>query len=152
MSRAYYAKSINDFLSDDVDSILGQLVRSSSFAVEATQRDAWLCQITLLKAALTGLGSRGSVYFEYAVPRLGKRIDVLLLLNHVIFVFEFKVGERDYLSTAKDQVWDYAVDLKNFHETSHSKAIAPILIATKASDQPLLITTSARDDGVLKPI
>ncbi|WP_138513072.1 DUF2075 domain-containing protein [Rhodoferax bucti] len=152
MSRAYYAKSINDFLSDDVDSILGQLVRNSSFAVEATQRDAWLSQITLLKAALTGLGSRGSVYFEYAVPRLGKRIDVLLLLNHVIFVFEFKVGERDFLSTAKDQVWDYAVDLKNFHETSHSKAIAPILIATKASDQPLLITTSARDDGVLKPI
>jgi len=125
MSRAYYAKSINDFLSDDVDSILGQLVRSSSFAVEATQRDAWLYQITLLKAALTGLGSRGSVYFEYAVPRLGKRIDVLLLLNHVIFVFEFKVGERDFLSTAKDQVWDYAVDLKTFTRHHTARQLHP---------------------------
>ena len=152
MSRAYYAESIGAFLAAETDAILGMLSRGGTFAIESTQRDAWLGQITILQTALAGTNGRGSIYFEYAVPRLGKRIDVLLLLDHVVFVLEFKVGEREFLSSAKDQVWDYAVDLKNFHETTHSKAVAPILIATKAQEQSIAVVTSARDDGVLQPI
>jgi hypothetical protein len=152
MSRAYYSESIARFLASDPDQILGSLNRYSTFAVETTQRDAWLGQISILQATLANSRHSGQIYFEYAVPRLGKRIDVLLLLNHVVFVLEFKVGERQFLANARDQVWDYAVDLKNFHETTHDKAVAPILIATRASSFVTEISTSARDDGVLQPI
>lgn len=152
MSRAYYSESIVRFLASDPDQILGSLIRESSFSVEVTQRDAWLGQISVLKATLAGSPWSGHIYFEYSVPRLGKRIDVLLLLAHVVFVLEFKVGERQFLSHARDQVWDYAVDLKNFHETTHDKAVAPILIATRAQEVATLIVTSARNDGVLQPI
>ena len=152
MSRAYYSDSIAGFLASDADQILGSLTRQSTFAMEMTQRDAWLGQISILKATLAENNIPGHIYFEYAVPRLGKRIDVLVLLGHVVFVLEFKVGEQQFLSTAKDQVWDYAVDLKNFHETSHDKAVAPILIATRAASVITEIATSPRDDGVLQPI
>lgn len=152
MSRAYYSDLINDFLVRGPDEILGALSRSSPFAVETTQRNAWMEQVVVLQNTLQQDSGRGKVYFEYAVPRLGKRIDVLVLLDHVVFVLEFKVGETQFLSGAKDQVWDYAVDLKNFHETSHDKAIAPILIATGAEIGFSVIATSARDDGVLQPL
>jgi len=124
MSRAYYSESVDGFLTSPADQILGELSRQSTFAVETTQRDAWLGQIAILKASLLGMKHSGHIYFEYAVPRLGKRIDVLLLLDHVVFVLEFKVGERHFLASAKDQVWDYAVDLKNFHQTTHDKSVA----------------------------
>lgn len=152
MTRAYYADSISHFLFRSSDEILGILVRSSAFAIEETQRNAWLEQICLLSTALTAYAGRGKVYFEYAVPRLGKRIDVVVLLDHVIFVMEFKVGEKEFLSSAKDQVWDYAVDLKNFHETTHDKTVAPILIATRAKKQHSIIATTPQNDGVLLPI
>ncbi len=152
MSRAYYSDLIEDFLDRSPDEILGTLSRHSPYAVETTQRNAWMEQVVVLKNTLEHDHCRGKVYFEYAVPRLGKRIDVLVLLDHVVFVLEFKVGEAQFLSGAKDQVWDYAVDLKNFHETSHDKAIAPVLIATESKESISLIATSARNDGVLQPI
>lgn len=152
MSRAYYSDLIEDFLARSPDEILGALSRSSPFAVETNQRNAWMEQVVVLKNTLQQDLGRGKVYFEYAVPRLGKRIDVLVLLDQVVFVLEFKVGESQFLSSAKDQVWDYAVDLKNFHETSHNKSIAPILIATNSTDGFSLIATSAINDGVLQPI
>ncbi len=33
---------------------------------------------------------------------MGKRIDVFLIINHVIFVLEFKVGKKVYLNSALD--------------------------------------------------
>lgn len=151
-NRAYYADSITNFLLRSSDEILGNLVRGSAFAIEESQRNAWLEQITLLRGSLGAYAGRGKVYFEYAVPRLGQRIDVVALLDHVIFVLEFKVGEKEFLSSARDQVWDYAVDLKNFHETTHDKTVAPILIATRSRDHDLIIATTAQNDGVLLPI
>jgi len=151
-TRAYYADSIADFLLRPSDEILGTLVRNSAFSIEGPQRDAWLLQISLLRGTLISYAGRGQVYFEYAVPRLGKRIDVVVLLDHVIFVIEFKVGEKEFLTSAKDQVWDYAVDLKNFHETTHDKAVAPILVATRAKAHHSLIATTLQNDGVLLPI
>lgn len=106
-----------------------------------------------MKQAITRYRDRGSVYFEYSIPRLGKRIDVLVLIDGVIFVIEFKVGEATFASHALDQVCDYALDLKNFHETSHAAPIAPIVVPTRAqSDATISIAYTAHGDNVLLPI
>ncbi|PUE23695.1 hypothetical protein B9Z39_15360 [Limnohabitans sp. JirII-29] len=92
------------------------------------------------------------MFFEFSVPRLGKRIDVLALIDHVIFVIEFKVGESIFNRSAIDQVWDYALDLKNFHETSHHCMIAPLLVATNTRNVNGVVSVSHHNDGVLEPI
>jgi hypothetical protein len=150
--RWAYGASISAFLEADPYAILGHLVEASDFPVEQSQRSAWLRQIDLLKATLTPYAGRGAVYFEYAIPRLGKRIDVVLVLDHVLFVLEYKVGERNFEAGALDQVWDYALDLKNFHEPSHHLPMAPILIATQADDVPAVIATTVHSDQLLQPI
>jgi hypothetical protein len=150
MNRAFYSDSIADFLGRKPDEILGALAGHADFALEQTQRDAWLEEIGILHLALSRC--RGSVYFEYSIPRMGRRIDVVLLIGPAVFVLEFKVGERDFASHALDQVVDYALDLRNFHEPSHKCLIAPILVATGATNcQPILETLSHRD-GLFLPI
>jgi hypothetical protein len=47
-------------------------------------------------------------------------------LDAVLFVLEFKIGERQFASHAINQAYDYALDLKNFHETSRDLFIAGI--------------------------
>lgn len=131
MSRSYYSNSITDFLADDSDKILGQLVRNHKYPVENIQRNAWINQIEILKNQLQTI-RYGQVYFEFAIPRMGKRVDNILIINDFIFVFEFKVGESEYKKHAVDQVIDYCLDLQNFHEGSQDKNIVPILISTSA--------------------
>lgn len=150
MPRAYYSTTIKDFLNTSSDEILGMLTRGNDFALEQTQRDAWLEEIRILKKTLKP--HPGSIYLEYSIPRMGKRIDVILVIGRVIFVLEFKVGEREFASYAIDQVWDYALDLKNFHETSHNAYIAPVLIATKATASTAVISLTAHNDKLLIPI
>lgn len=155
MLRAAYTDTLNGFLTQSDNAILGALVRKSDFSVEDAQRSAWLFQITHLKALLPPLISSvggGSLYFEYAIPRMGRRIDVLILLRGVLFVLEYKVGETQFPVHALDQVVDYALDLKHFHETSHDAVIAPILIATDARTAPPLQVSESKDDRVLRPI
>ena len=150
--RWAYASSIERFLAEDRLVVLGHLTDHSDFPVEQAQTLAWLKEIDLLRLLLTGLGERGALYLEFAIPRLGKRIDAVLILDHVVFVLEFKVGERDYAAAAIDQVWDYALDLKHFHEPSHRLPIAPVLIATGAperADQPAM---TAHQDMLLQPL
>lgn len=151
-NRAYYSDLIEDFLAKSVDEILGAIARSNQFSMEGTQRDAWIEQIRILHSVLPLYRERGRIYFEYAVPRLGKRIDVVVLIDHVIFVIEFKVGEKEFAASAVDQVLDYAVDLKNFHETTHERAVAPILLATKAKNALPIVGATSQNDGVLLPI
>ena len=105
-----------------------------------------------MQRELGQFADRGAIYFEFVVPRLGKRIDVLALIDHVIFVIEFKVGETLFTRSAVDQVWDYALDLKNFHETSHNCVIAPILVATNSKNVQGIISSSHHNDWVLEPI
>src|SRR5882762_7172189 len=151
MKRDYYSDSIAKFRDTSPNEILGVLVQSSGgFAVEPTQRDAWLEEIRILKEILANI--QGSIYFEYAIPRMGKRIDVVLLIGSVIFVLEFKVGETEFTSYASNQAWDYALDLKNFHETSRETFIAPIVIATNAGPATPIVSTTAHNDKVLSPI
>src|SRR6266481_9454810 len=151
MKRDYYSDSIAKFQDTSPNEILGILVKSSGgFTVEPTQRDAWQEEIRILQTVLSDI--QGSIYFEYAIPRMGKRIDVVLLIGSVILVLEFKVGEADFTSYALNQAWDYALDLKNFHETSRDYSIAPIVIATKAHATTPIISTTAHHDRVLTPI
>lgn len=150
MKRAYYCSSIEGFLADSREVILGQLTQQSEFAVELPQRDAWLSQIDGLKATLRG--HHGAIYFEYAIPRMGKRVDVVLLIGAAVFVIEYKVGEARYSSHAIDQVTDYALDLKNFHETSHDRFVVPILIATEAPDHPKSVVLTPHNDKLFSQI
>ncbi len=150
MRREYYSDTIENFLITSHDGILGILTKNHNFQLDQTQRDAWLEEIRILKTILTPF--EGMIYFEYSIPRMGKRIDVVLIIGPVIFVLEFKVGEREFPAYAVDQVFDYALDLKNFHESSHEHLIAPVLIATKALNPQLSIKLTWHNDKIIYPI
>lgn len=152
MQRYFYSDPVAAFIEKDEASILGELATNNSFALDVTQRDAWLRQIAILKSSLRFIAVSGHVYFEYSIPRLGRRADVVLLVGSVVFVLEFKVGEARYPAAAVDQVWDYALDLKNFHETSHDCLICPVLVATEAAYRGPVIAQSGHSDRVLEPI
>jgi len=150
MTRAYYSDSIKRFINSSHAEVLGILADSNEFATEQLQKDSWKYQIESLQQILAPFS--GSIYFEYSIPRMGKRIDVLLVINSLIFVLEFKVGEKEYYSHSIDQVWDYALDLKNFHESSHDKLIVPILVATKAKTSDLFLSTTPQNDKLITPL
>jgi hypothetical protein len=150
MKRDYYSNSINNFLVASPTEILGILVTNSGFAIELTEKRAWIEEIRILKVVLGG--KEGHIYFEYSIPRMGRRIDVVLISGGVLFVLEFKVGEDRFTSYALNQAYDYALDLKNFHETSRELFIAPIVVATNAAASPASIMTTVHNDKVLAPI
>jgi hypothetical protein len=150
MKRHYYSNSISSFCNSTNDEILGIISRNNEFSSEKTQSDSWIKEINILKAILKNYD--GAIFFEYSIPRMGKRIDVVLIIKNVLFILEFKVGEKGYLSSSIDQVWDYALDLKNFHETSHKHLIAPILIATEAKNISFSVSTTPHNDNLLFPI
>ena len=132
--RAWYGASLAEFLACEDDQILGRLTSNSDFAVLPTQRDAWITQIRVLRDQASGLA--GGVFLEFNIPRMGRRVDVILVVGPVVFALEFKVGEHRFDRAAIDQVWDYALDLKNFHEASHDVAIVPILVVTENLERP----------------
>lgn len=152
LRRWAYGATIEDFLAAAPDTILGALVNAADFAVETSQRNAWQQQVIILKDVLKDRAGQGALYFEYAIPRLGKRVDAILVLNHALFVLEFKVGEKQHTSSARDQVWDYALDLKNFHEPSHGVPMAPVLVATEARPSPIAVQTTQHVDQLLAPL
>lgn len=149
LSRAWYGASLDEFRQHDSDSIIGRLSRHSTFDVARAQTGAWLEEIAILQGALVNLD--GFVLFEFAIPRMGLRADVVLLVGPVIFVLEFKTGASRFDAPAIEQVWDYALDLKNFHAASHSSRIVPLLVATAAQEAPT-VTHRVDDDGVYRPI
>lgn len=150
MNRAYYSDSITTFLSRSTEEVIGILSCASEFSVLQTQQQAWYYQINLLKSILESY--TGKIYFEYAIPRMGRRIDVLLLLGPAIFVLEFKVGEQEFSAYGTDQVWDYALDLKNFHETTHEQFVVPVLIATEADSSFIAATITPQHDRLFNPV
>jgi DUF2075 family protein len=150
MKRSYYFDSISNFCKTTPEEIIGKLAINNEFSLEQSQRDAWHEEIEILHETLVSF--QGSIYFEYSIPRMGQRIDVVLLIGPAIFVLEFKIGENEFVSYAIDQVWDYALDLKNFHESSHDKYIAPILIATKAKNAYIAISVTPQNDKLLFPV
>lgn len=152
LNRCFYSDKIEDFIDKPETQILGILSSQNQFELETAQRDAWVTEIRILKSVLASFNN-GFLFFEFSIPRMGSRIDVILIIKNVIFILEFKVGEKDFPGHAIDQVWDYALDLKNFHKTSHDKSIAPILISTEAkAEQITLIQTTPHNDQLLYPI
>src|SRR4029077_12142419 len=142
--KAYYDATVFRFLDDDPDRILGVLAAKHHHALEEQQRWAWLQQISILKASLTRRPD-GRIFLEFYIPRMGKRADAILIDENIVFVIEFKAGATGHTSTAFDQVEDYALDLKNFHEGSHNAPIVPVLVSTEAESQPIPEVTFAED-------
>ncbi|SEL40950.1 DUF2075 domain-containing protein [Parapedobacter koreensis] len=151
MTRAYYSDTIAGFLQTSDEALLGHLTQQTTFNVELTQRGAWQQQIRILKAVLVAYPT-GHLFLEYDIPRMGRRIDAVIIIANAVLVIEFKVGDTAFHRYAIDQVWDYALDLKNFHRPSHKVFIAPILVATAAPEALLAISTSLHNDNVLTPI
>jgi hypothetical protein len=144
MHRAYYAASAADLVAADPNAVFGQLARALPFAVEPAQRMAWEFEIAHLRDIAAQLPD-AHIFIEFAIPRMGRRADAIIVTGGLIFVLEYKVGEAQFATHAIDQVHGYALDLKNFHATSHDKVIVPLLIATRAPPQQLGLGFYAAD-------
>lgn len=147
-TSAWYDAPIGDFLDAADGSVLGKLTERSSFDVTQAQRTAWVHEIAILRASLAGL--EGWVALEFEVPRLGSRIDAVVICGAAVIPIEFKVGEKRFAPADRNQAWDYGLDLKNFHAGSHNAQILPILLATEASEADSH-WTPAHPDGVRRP-
>lgn len=153
MSRCLYDSDFQAFTMATQDSILGIFNRKRHGMALTTTEEAWESEIAIMNEVLSSLEVKdGRIIFEYDIPRLGKRIDVVLLLNGIIFCLEFKVGESKILEADVDQVLDYALDLKNFHKFSQDNLIVPILVATNYRDTSTNIQASVYDDRVVNPL
>lgn len=151
--RCLYKGNINSFLNSERETIFGSLCERYHGDTLTTTREAWSNEIEILQNQLLPWKyANGQIIFEYDIPRLGKRIDVVLLLKGIIFCLEFKVGESKIIENDIDQVLDYALDLRNFHKFSESKVIVPILIATKYQKYSSIIQQSVYNDKVLNPL
>nr|MBQ4453709.1 DUF2075 domain-containing protein [Clostridia bacterium] len=151
--RCLYNNSFSAFLHEPEMSILGELADHYYGNVLTTQIDAWRDEITIMRETLSCIDAQDSqIIFEYDIPRLGKRIDVVLLCKGIIFCIEFKVGESQILEADMDQVLDYALDLKNFHKFSSDHVIIPILVATDSRRHSTLVQKSDYDNQVANPL
>jgi len=150
MLNYYYSDEIEVFLDKSAETIIGEISINGRLGHKETELYAWVSEIDILKEALRGYS--GHLYLEFSIPRMGKRVDCLLIIKNIVFVIEFKVGEKEYISQHVDQVWDYALDLKNFHQPSHHQLLVPILVATEAKSIPIQITNSTHNDLLVNPI
>lgn len=148
LKKAFYQATIQEFLASSEESILGILAQNNHYELTQEQRNAWEIEVSLLQKNLTGFS--GYIFLEHAIPRMGKRVDTILLVGNGIFVIEFKVGSSSFEQHALEQVMDYALDLKNFHEASAVRSIFPLLWATKAKSIDTSLT--AYGDSVFQPI
>jgi len=132
MNRAFYSNQIDLFIKENDNSIFGLISGNYDLnKLTIQQSNAWKEQVKILKRTL--IDFKGKIYFEFTIPRMGKRVDNILIIDNCIFVLEFKIGSDIYDSSAKEQAFNYALDLNNFHEGSHNQNIIPILISSEAN-------------------
>lgn len=152
-NRCLYNSDFKSFIEADPYSVLGRIHDAFHGQALTTTDEAWLGEIQLLQDVLLPWQEEAAeIIFEYDIPRLGKRIDVVLLLRGVIFCLEFKVGQKDALQSDVERVMDYALDLKNFHRYSHDRIIVPILIPTKHTSSSSYFTPSVYNDSIFNPL
>ena len=152
-NRCLYKSDFKSFIEADPFSVLGRIHDTFHGQALTTTDEAWLGEINLLQnVLLPWKAEEAEIIFEYDIPRLGKRIDVVLLLRGLIFCLEFKVGQKDALQSDVEQVMDYALDLKNFHRYSHDRVIIPILIPTKHTSSSSSFTPSVYSDSIYNPL
>ena len=147
--RAYYSAPLSDFLQQSTNEILG-IIHTNDSSAETTiqQSNTWETEVTILKDQLRNLPD-GRIIFEYTIPRMGKRVDVVVLTHNIVFLLEFKCGDTEYRQSTYDQVYDYALDLRNFQKESHDKLLAPMMISTRAPRYQNILTER---DRIIEPI
>ena len=147
--RSYYSASIADFLQQADKEILG-IIHSNDISAETSiqQSNSWESEVKILKEQLCNF-PEGRVIFEYTIPRMGKRVDAVFLYNNIVFLLEFKVGDDEYRQSTYNQVYDYALDLRNFQKESHDKLIVPIMVSTRA---PRYQNILKEKDRIIEPI
>lgn len=150
MLNYYFKDSIESFLVKSSDLIIGQINLANEFNSTTLQNKAWERQIRILMNALKSF--KGEIFFEFSIPRMGKRVDTIVILGDIVLIIEFKIGESRFLQEHIEQVWDYALDLKNFHKPSHTALLVPILVATEAKRSFIEIITTSHNDNLLLPI
>lgn len=150
--RFYYSDTISDFLGRPSDEIIGKMARASAHDINEETTDSWVCEIEVLKDVLTPYRGRGSVFFEYNIPRMGRRADVIVLIDGIVFVLEFKTLTQKFAHEGLMQVWDYAIDLKNFQEGSRDRIIIPVLVAPSEADSNCHIELRQYEDKVYNPM
>ena len=150
MKRSWYNADIKDFQQSPNNQVLAELVRGSAFPVLQTQRDAWIEEIRILRTILNG--QNGWLHLEFEIPRMGRRIDTVLLINGIVLSIEFKIGADQYLSNDVDQSYDYALDLKYFHEATHDLVVVPLLVATNAPTRAAKLEKHPGIPDLYKPI
>lgn len=148
--KYYYRSTISDFLKLSTNEIIGNITRKNEFDATFLQNKSWEQQIPILKNSLDEF--EGEIFFEFSIPRMGKRVDALVIIKNIVFLIKFKVGENHFLNHNIEQVWDYALDLKNFHKTSHNVVLVPVLIATEATKSFTLIQLTSHNDNLTLPI
>ena len=130
--RSYYSAQISEFLQQSAAEILG-VIHSNDISAETTiqQSNTWESEIEILKDQLCSFED-GRIIFEYTIPRMGKRVDAVVLYKNIVFLLEFKCGDSEYRQSTYDQVFDYALDLRNFQKESHNKLLVPVMVSTRA--------------------
>jgi len=152
-TRCLYKSTIKEFLEKNTTEIFGSIVLAFHGVDQTTTNEAWEGEISLLQSVLLPWNREDAyIFFEYDIPRLGKRVDVVLLIEGIVFCLEFKVGKKDALQSDMEQVLDYALDLKNFHKFSEDRPIVPILVPTKYEKANNVINSSAYDDEIFNPL
>lgn len=129
--RSLFDATIDAFLRTPEEHVVGRLSYFHGFDTNSEQANAWAVEARILRSALSG-SKRGHIYFEFLIPRMGRRADVVIYSQGIVFVIEFKVGASKFERHDKEQAHGYALDLKYFHSGSHYLPIIPILVATKA--------------------
>ena len=150
--RYYYSDTISRFLTKNTEEIIGKLTLASQHDINDDTSNSWVEEIETLKGVLTPYKERGSVYFEYNIPRMGRRADVILVIDELIFILEFKTAGSKFTHDAITQVWDYALDLKNFQEGSLNRVIVPILVAPSEKDRNCSFALNHFEDNVYEPL
>lgn len=152
-NRCLYTATFSEFLSKEPLAVLGALHNNFHGDALTTTDEAWMGEIEVMQQVLEPWKKeQGQIVFEYDIPRLGKRIDVVLLLRGMIFCLEFKVGKKEEFQAGIEQVMDYALDLKNFHLFSHDRKIVPILIPTKYKEYTTVFQPSVYNDDIYNPM
>lgn len=150
--RFYYSDTISSFLARNINEIVGELTLASQHDINDETAQSWVEEIMTLRYALTPYSGHGSIYFEYNIPRMGRRADVIALIDGIVFVLEYKTAEQIFHRDAMVQVWDYALDLKNFQEGSLDRVLVPILVAPKERDAHCRLDLKHFEDNVYEPL
>jgi hypothetical protein len=150
--RYYYSDTIADFLSRGTNEIVGALTLASQHDINDETAQSWVEEIETLREALALYAGRGSLYLEYNIPRMGRRADAIVLIDGIVFVLEYKTAEQRFTRDAMVQVWDYALDLKNFQEGCLDRIMIPVLVAPKEKDSHCRLEMKHFEDLVYEPL